>query len=214
MSNAPEVTPVRVADRPSVGHDLTMESVRGDVSRVRSGMLTRRRALAPDLVARASALVVERILGLPEVRDAQVVGAYMGVRGEVDPSLLRDEPGFEVAFPVTREGEDLRFVVPSGPLRAGPFGIPQPDSGREVYPCTLDVVLVPLVAVDSRGNRVGHGAGFYDRTFADCRGWEGGGPFLVGICHAFQVVPELDLRPWDVSMDLLVTDAGLIRPGG
>ena len=62
MSNTPEVTPERVADRPAVGHDLTMESVRGDGSRVRSGMLTRRRALAPDLVARASALVVERIL--------------------------------------------------------------------------------------------------------------------------------------------------------
>ncbi|MED5599160.1 MAG: 5-formyltetrahydrofolate cyclo-ligase [Actinomycetota bacterium] len=195
-------------------HDLTVDSVRGDVSRVRSGMLARRRALAPDVVACASAIVVERILGLPEVRDAQVVGAYMGVRGEVDPSLLRDEPGFEVAFPVAREGEALRFVVPSGPLREGPFGIPQPDSGREVQPCALDVVLVPLVAADSRGNRVGHGAGFYDRTFGDCRRSEGGGPVLVGICHAFQVVPELEPHPWDVSMDLLVTDAGLIRPGG
>ncbi len=205
--------PAGVADLLIVGHDQAVDSMTGDVEAIRAEMLARRRGLPDDAVARASALVVERLLGLPEMSSPLTVGAYMGTRGEVDPSPLRDDRRFEVALPVASAGEALRFVVPDEPLLPGPYGIPQPGSGRELDPCSLDVVLVPLVAADLRGNRVGHGAGFYDRTFAGCRGREDGGPLLIGICHAFQVVAALEARPWDVPVDLLVTDAGLIRPG-
>lgn len=184
-----------------------------DVEAIRTEMLARRRGLAADELSRASAIILERLLGLPEMLSARTVGAYIGIRGEADPSLLSSDRSFEVAFPVTTAGEVLRFVVPDGPLVAGPYGISQPGTGREVDPCNLDVVLVPLVAADPRGNRVGHGAGFYDSTFADCRGVGDSGPVLVGICHSFQVVAALEPRPWDVPMDLLVTEAGLIRPG-
>jgi|TARA_B100001750_G_scaffold185431_1_gene154489 5-formyltetrahydrofolate cyclo-ligase len=111
----------------------------------------------------------------------------------------------------------LRFVIPDGVLVDGPFGIRQPDRGVEVDPTDLAIVLVPLVVADRRGNRVGHGAGFYDRTFANLLRVPGTperqpGPLLVGLCHDLQVVEELEARPWDVPLDVLVTEVGLIRP--
>jgi len=189
-----------------------VEPTSAAVDDVRGEMLARRRSLTADVVARVSAVVVERLRGLPEVREAQTIGAYLGVRGEVDPSALCDDEGLDVALPVTTPGEALRFVVPVGPLLDGPFGIRQPGDGREVMPDDLDLVLVPVVVADEMGNRVGHGAGFYDRTFAHVRGADRARPLLIGLCHAFQVVPRLEARSWDVPLDLVVTEVGLVRP--
>ena len=183
-------------------------------------MLARRRALAPEVVARHSETVVQRIRSLPEfsgLADEAIVGAYLGTRGEIDPSPLLEDPLPRTALPVTTPGEALRFVIPEGVLVDGPFGIRQPDRGVEVDPTDLAIVLVPLVAADRRGNRVGHGAGFYDRTFANLARVPGtpereSGPLLVGLCHDLQVVEELDAHPWDVPLDVLVTEVGLIRP--
>ena len=189
-----------------------VEPTSASVDDVRGEMLARRQALAADVVARSSAVVVERLRGLQEVREARTSGAYLGVRGEVDPSAICDDEGLDVALPVTTPGEALRFVGPVGPLLDGPFGIRQPGDGREVMPDDLDLVLVPVVVADEMGNRVGHGAGFYDRTFAHVRGADRARPLLIGLCHAFQVVPRLEARSWDVPLDLVVTEVGLVRP--
>ena len=188
-----------------------VEPTSASVDDVRGEMLARRQALAADVVARSSAVVVERLRGLQELREARTIGAYLGVRGEVDPSALCDDEGLDVALPVTTPGEALRFVVPVGPLLDGPFGIRQPGDGREVMPDDLDLVLVPVVVADEMGNRVGHGAGFY-RTFAHVRGADRARPLLIGLCHAFQVVPRLEARSWDVPLDLVVTEVSLVRP--
>lgn len=205
--------PAGVANGWIVGHDQQVDSVSCDVEAIRAEMLDCRRRLSDEVLSTASAVVVERLMGIPEMLSVRTIGAYVGMRGEVDPSALCDDGRFEVALPVTTLGETLRFVVPDEALRPGPYGTSQPGSGRDVEPCALDVVLVPLVVADLKGNRVGHGAGYYDRTFAQCRGRMDGGPILIGLCHAFQVVEMLEAQPWDVPMDLLVTDAGLIRPG-
>ena len=189
------------------GQHLCMEP---DIARTE--MLERRMALSPEAVRRASEVVVRRLLTLPELAGSLRIGAYLGIRGEVDPSALRHVARLEVALPVTTAGEPLRFVVPAGPLEEGPYGIRQPGEGTEVNPLELDVVVVPAVAVDRRGHRVGHGAGFYDRTFADRRKHTPP-PVLIGVCHSFQVVEHLNARPWDVPLDLVVTEAGVIRPG-
>jgi len=186
-----------------------------DVDTTRVAMLQRRRSLSAATVRRASALVVHRIRSLPVFREAVFVGAYLGIRGEIDPSALFDDPRPgepAIALPVTEPGRPLRFVVPEGPLAEGPYGIRQPVDGQEVDPMTMDAVLVPLVAADEQGNRVGHGAGFYDRTFAP-RATAPPPPVMIGVAHGFQVVPQLDARPWDGPLDLLVTDAGLVVPG-
>jgi 5-formyltetrahydrofolate cyclo-ligase len=198
----------------SVGQHEPVEQRADDrnLGDLRIDMLARRKALPPDVVARHSDTVVQRLRSLPEMEVPELIGAYLGVRGEVNPAALLDDPDLRVALPVTTPGQPLQFVVPDGPLVQGPFGIRQPDEGLDVDPMSLAVVLVPLVAADRHGNRIGHGAGFYDRTFAGLIADRSYGPLLIGLCHDIQVVESLGSREWDVPLDLLVTEVGVIRP--
>ena len=182
-----------------------------DHAAIRRRMLGRRRALTSEAVAQASALVVERVRLLPGYTDAALVASYVSRGGEIDPAELLREKSAEIALPVTRAEEPLRFVIPDGPLELGPFGIRQPTTGRVVQPTELEVVLVPLVAVDWSGNRLGHGAGDYDRTFAFRRDRDH--PVLIGLAHRFQVVKSIEPSPWDVPVDLVVTETGIFGRG-
>jgi 5-formyltetrahydrofolate cyclo-ligase len=94
------------------------------------------------------------------------------------------------------------------------FGIEEPQPGAQtVAPTRLDVVCVPLVAFDRRGTRLGHGAGYYDATFAFRCAPRRRRPVLVGLAHAVQEVDELDRQPWDVPLDLVVTESEVIVCG-
>ena len=90
------------------------------------------------------------------------------------------------------------------------FGILEPASRRRDRarkPCAIDVVLAPLVAFDSEGNRLGMGGGFYDRTLArlgHLRHWRT--PRLVGVAYDFQKVDALPAQDWDVPLDAVVSE--------
>ena len=174
-------------------------------------MLRDRESLAPERVALSSAQVVERVRNLSVYAASSLVGSYMGTRGEIDPAGLLEGPGPEIALPVVVKNQPLQFVVPDGPLAPGPFGIHQPVTGRPVDPSELGVVLVPLVAVDPSGNRIGYGAGYYDRTFAFRQA--SGRPILIGLAHQFQVVDRVEPNSWDIPLDLIVTEIGVLRSG-
>ncbi len=192
--------------------DRRSDSIRAmDHDEIRRRMLDRRRSLTPEAVAQASALVVERVRILSGYIDAALVASYMSRDGEIDPAELLREKSPKVALPVTRTEEPLRFVIPDGPFELGPFGIRQPTTGRVVQPTEFEVVLVPLVAVDWSGNRLGYGAGYYDRTFAFRRDCDH--PVLIGLAHRFQVVEAIEPSPWDVPVDLIVTETGIFGRG-
>ena len=90
------------------------------------------------------------------------------------------------------------------------FGMHEPWSIEFFLACFLDTIFVPSVALDRRGARLGHGAGFYDRALAFRRVWRHWrGPRLVGLGYSFQVVPEIPVTPTDVFMDVLATDKGI-----
>jgi 5-formyltetrahydrofolate cyclo-ligase len=117
-----------------------------------------------------------------------------------------------VYLPVTDPPRSLRFARwrDGDPLVRTRFGIDEPaPAARTVAATRLDVVCVPLIAFDRTGTRLGHGAGYYDSTFA-FRGPRRTRPLLVGLAHAFQCVPHLDRQPWDVPLDLVVTDDEII----
>ena len=180
-------------------------------SQIRAELLNKRSSLSEDHVINASNLVIERILKLPDYQSSEVVGSYFGVRGEIDPSSLLSFSEPRHAFPVIQSDGKLSFMIPDGPLRDGPHGIPEPVLGLKVEPSDLDMVLVPLVAADLSGNRIGHGAGFYDKTFSFHR--SEGSPCLVGLAHEFQIVPSLNPEPWDVPRDLIVTEKTIYEVG-
>src|SRR5687767_13746260 len=94
-------------------------------------------------------------------------------------------------------------------MRRNRFGIPEP-TGRRCAPQQLDLVLLPLVAFDRRGARLGMGGGFYDRTFAFLRVAGRRKPRLVGLAHHFQEVAQLPREPWDVPLAAIVTERGWV----
>ncbi len=99
-------------------------------------------------------------------------------------------------------------------MRVNQYGItePDPDSTQLVCRGRLDLVLVPLVAFDGNGNRLGMGAGYYDRTFhflRHRRHWLK--PRLVGLAFDMQRVADLQPAAWDVPLNAVVTETGLTR---
>jgi 5-formyltetrahydrofolate cyclo-ligase len=156
------------------------------------------------------ALRVLRMLG------PRTVAGYFGIRGEIDITDLLERQaaaGIRVAVPVLERhrGGRMHFRAwsPGDRLCHNAFGIPEPcQDATRIWRRELDVVLLPLVAFDAQGNRLGMGGGYYDRFFAPRRLLGVARPRLIGVAHAFQQVPRLDSQPWDVPLDGVITEHG------
>jgi 5-formyltetrahydrofolate cyclo-ligase len=183
-------------------------------------MAERRDVLSPQDRAALSRAASARLLALPELGAApgRTLSGYAAVRGEIDPSAVLDAArvaGATVTLPrVVSSRPRLRFhrVATGDTLISGRFGLLEPDPEAPEVPVEhLDVVIVPGLAFDAGGRRLGYGGGYYDEVGARVR--SAGRGVLVGFGYDFQVV---DLCPWgegDVVLDLLVTDARVMRPG-
>ena len=140
-------------------------------------------------------------------RPGIVVATYRPVGSEADPAALDAAAlatGARLALPVTRDRETalaFRAWQPDDALVAGPFGLFQPAEDAPVL--VPDIVLAPLVAFDARLNRIGQGAGHYDRAFA-------AHPHArrIGVAFAMQQVPPFEPDPWDLPLEAIVTDLG------
>lgn len=108
----------------------------------------------------------------------------------------------------------LGFASLNNPLQLNRYGIPEP-TGKLVRLQSLDLLLAPLVAFNSQGQRLGRGRGYYDRTLACLeRSFCRRKPKLAGIAFAFQQSEEIQVAPHDVAMDFIVTEAGCINAAG
>jgi 5-formyltetrahydrofolate cyclo-ligase len=182
--------------------------------------LRARRAALPspsrDRVARA---VAQTLLHARPLADARRVAGYLANGGEVDLRLALEglrAQGRQTLLPVlcpTPPGS-LRFAPYDQRSRLHPnrFGIAEPAVPIPLQrrPLDLDLVLLPLVAFDARGNRLGMGGGYYDRSFAALHshgGWRR--PRLIGVAYAFQEVDRLPAEAWDVPLDGVLTEHGL-----
>ena len=184
---------------------------------LRQRLADRRRAVPPAKRIAAAQGLRRSLEQLPEYfTDARVAG-YWACQGEL-PLNLALAPlaarGQQFLLPVLGEGQHLRFAAwKSGdPVQVNRYGIPEPVEPVELLePFQLDLVLVPLLGFDRRGNRLGYGGGYYDRSFAflneQVRPTE---PLLVGIAYAFQELAEVDEREWDVPLDFVATEHELI----
>jgi 5-formyltetrahydrofolate cyclo-ligase len=180
-------------------------------------MRERRRALSPAQRERAALAVAHHLLSLGLPRPGSRVAAYLPVGGELDPAPIVEHArrrGCRVYVPVvtSHRGRRMRFAPLDGTLHPNRWGIPEPCLREAIDGRWLDLVLLPCVAFDERGGRLGMGAGFYDRHLAFLRHrsiWRR--PRLVGLAYAFQRVEPMSQRPWDVPVSAVVTDAGAVR---
>lgn len=172
---------------------------------------------------RKAAFEADRAAGFPAVAAATEalcaalgdrpgpVAGYMPIRSELSPlpTMTRLAARQEIGVPVIRaKGQPLAFHrwQPGAEMVEGPFGAQVP---RDPVPVVPRVLIVPLVAFDRAGRRLGYGGGFYDRTLAELRAV---GPVLaLGFAYAAQEAEHLPQEPTDAGLDGIVTEAGL-RP--
>ncbi len=153
---------------------------------------------------------------LPEFLVDIHLAGYWAVRGEVPLNLVyaRTRAREQIYhLPILRDDKTLAFA----PWKNGDavsinrYGISEPEATRAIAPNALELVLVPLLGFDRSGNRLGSGAGYYDRTFAFLReGPRPAQPLLVGIGYHFQELGNVPRNAWDVPMDFIATDRELI----
>ena len=142
----------------------------------------------------------------------QVLAGYMPMRTEIDPLPAMAAHAGPVCVPVIiGAGQALRFRrwTPEARMIPGAFGALIPEEGEWLEP---DVLIVPLVAFDAQGYRLGYGGGFYDRTLEGLRAMR---PRLaIGFAFAAQEVAEVPVEATDQPLDIIVTELGLKTPGG
>jgi 5-formyltetrahydrofolate cyclo-ligase len=195
--------------------------LRDEKRALRRSMTGKREALPPEERVRLSTAATELLLELPEVKSAKVVASFVSTRSEIDTARAIQaltEKGVTVVLPrVTAEllPPRLRFHRVSDPseLVFGIFGLLEPGPGcPEVAPNDVDVFMVPGLAFDARGGRLGYGGGYYDELAAYVRALPSGpGAFFVGFGYDFQLLESCPTSEWDVPIDGVVTDARVVR---
>lgn len=145
-------------------------------------------------------------------RDAVVLAYAAAKENEVELGPLIDhwiESGVRVAVPETSSGAIVaREIRDRGALRRVHFGLlePSPEAHGEIERAVISVILIPGIAFDRKGGRLGFGGGYYDR-YLD--GWDGG--LRIGVAHDGQLVESIARQPHDVAMDWVVSAGGLWR---
>ncbi|MDB5412124.1 MAG: 5-formyltetrahydrofolate cyclo-ligase [Rubritepida sp.] len=143
-------------------------------------------------------------------RPGALIGGFWPMGAEIDtrPALeALHARGHRIALPFTPpRGRPLEFRpwAPGTAMAPGPMGTQHPAEGEAVFP---DWLLVPLLAFDRTGARLGYGGGYYDRTLALLRG-----ATAIGVAYAAQEIPQVPTGPHDFPLNAIATEKGLIRP--
>lgn len=173
--------------------------------------LAARRALSDEQRREYSAAACQRLLSLPELTSGKVVMSYLPTYDEVDITLANsalEGRGITVAYPVCLEKGHMEAYVPESAeaLLPGAYGIkaPDPACSRLVDPAEVDIVLVPCVAFDKARNRLGHGAGYYDRYLPRCGE-------VKCICVAFETqhLEHVTVDEHDRKIDMVITECAV-----
>ena len=178
---------------------------------IRRDLLEARDAIAPDLRERWGERIADRALELPEIRAARAVMLFSSFGSEVPTGPLIErlrEGGVTTALPRIEEGDLVPVAyAPGDPVRPTSFGALEPVGPDALDAASLDVVVVPGVAFDRSGGRIGYGGGYYDRFLRDLA------PFRAGIAFSLQVVDgRLPAGNFDLPVHAIVTEEETIRP--
>ena len=184
-------------------------------SELRRSAFAKRDALPAPMRAAAAETIAGRTFPVP-VPAGAVVSGYSPMNSELNPvPLMRKlaDAGAQLALPVV-QGRGKPLVMRAWSfgegLTSGIWGIREPTAqAAEVFP---DIMLVPLAAFDSRGHRIGYGAGYYDRAIERLTE-KGHAPRLIGIAFGCQEVPKVPDEPHDVVIPEILTEGGLRRFG-
>ena len=179
-------------------------------SELRRELASARKAWTKDYLAASDAEISARVLALPEWQQAACVFIYVSVRTEPDTRALIDaalKAGKRVAVPLCgAPGQmDAREIISLDELLPRAYGLLEPsETAPVVAPEEFDLAVIPCVAADERGYRLGHGGGYYDRYIPQmsCP--------RVCLCRDRELLPEVPVEPTDAPMDMIITENRII----
>ena len=199
-----------------VGDELLRRRVKAELRKRMRGL---RGAATASACAARSARIVEALSAHEAVRGAVAVALFwpMEERHEVDlrglDALLRRR-GARVAYPsIDAETHAMTFRFVSDPAAMEEQGMGFLDPGpaaAQATPGELGAIVVPALALDAYGHRLGYGAGYYDRALRE-HAPPAAAPVTIGVAYDYQLVAELPRDEWDVALDWVVTDARVLR---
>lgn len=212
---------------PSITHfnashsDATHEhTARSRKKQLRSQMRQRRRSLTVAEQKLASRALSKQLTQSRLLLKHQHIALYLANDGELDPETLisklwqqKKKVYLPVIHPFAKQRLCFCQIHKNTSFQKNRYGISEPRYSRSEKMSTrfLSLVLMPLVAFDKHGNRMGMGGGFYDRSFAFKFKQRQTRPSLIGIAHAFQLQKQLPLEPWDVPLNGVLTDQHYFR---
>jgi 5-formyltetrahydrofolate cyclo-ligase len=183
-------------------------------SDIRKNIRDQRKSLSSEDVQSASHIICEKIVNHPDFINAQKIALYISHDNEIDVLAILKK-AWELkkltCLPVVTDKNELAFYTVTAKTKfiKNKFGIDEPmiSSQSPVSPTALDLIVIPLVAFDANNNRLGRGAGYYDRALQftqtlsrDKR------PVLMGVAYAFQKADDVMPDRWDVRMDEIICD--------
>jgi 5-formyltetrahydrofolate cyclo-ligase len=186
-----------------------LEDARAAKRRLRAEMAGRRKSLSPEARADAGRAVARFVRALPEYARAARIAAYAAIPDELPLDELLGHviaAGRTLLLPRIEDGALVFAAARLDDLRTGAFGIAEP-MGPSIALTPDDLVLVPGVAFDASGGRLGRGAGFYDRALSAYPA----APACFGVGFAFQLVARVPTEPHDRRVDGVVTELGVVR---
>lgn len=171
-------------------------------------------SLSSEYIKESDRVIIEKLLNLSEFKNAETVFLYYSVGREVSTTALIDkllDEGRSTALPVSGNNGVMSFYPVIGKaelypfsgkaeLCPGKFGIPEPPVTREVRPGATDIIIVPALCCDRYGNRLGHGAGYYDRYLAHSEA------FSVCLCRKALLEEKLPAEDTDIAVSLVLND--------
>ena len=174
---------------------------------LRSEMLKKRLRLDSHEVQVGSSLIIQTLLDLECVKQADCVMAYSSYQNEPNLMALKHtllDMGKQVTLPYVAENDSLIAVSYDydSVMKSNVFGISEPVISSESELVEPDLVLVPGIAFDEAGNRIGYGLGYFDRFLKESDAYK------IGICFDMQIISSIDAKPHDVRMDMIVTQRG------
>lgn len=189
-----------------------------DKKSLRKKIQYQRCALNPYQRRQREQQLTRLLLSLPVIQKAQTIAAYWPNQGEISAlgalACLHAQ-GKKVYLPKMYAAGKMQFLHfhQRSALYKNCYGIIEVQDKRVISVENLDVILLPLVAFDAQLNRLGMGGGYYDRALAFLRQkpWLKK-PVLIGLAHDFQQVRQLSIEPWDVPLQMVVTNQRIYRP--
>lgn len=178
--------------------------------KIRSKALKEREGLSQKTRAGKDRKIAEKLESLPAFKNARHILFYYSVRGEADTRKLIDKhlSAKQLYLPVVRGKSHLQAVPIKRPLRLrkGYEGVPEPmdEDPNSVYDDAVELIVVPGVAFDKKGERIGMGKGYYDRYLAEYKS-----PLKVALAYEEQILDYVPKDIYDEAIDLIVTDQNI-----